>query len=155
LDPSVLFNNDHVFMVQALTLAKESALKGEVPVGAILVKDGQVISQSGNSPISSLDPTAHAEVNTLRLAANIMGNYRLVGTTLYSTLEPCVMCAGAIIQARISRLVFGAYDQKSGACGSVIDLFGHEKLNHHTSVLGGVMPTECAEVLQTFFKIRR
>lgn len=142
-------------MEQALALANESAHQGEVPIGAVLVKDGQVISRSGNSPISSLDPTAHAEINTMRLAATILGNYRLVETTLYSTLEPCVMCAGAIMHARISRLVFGAYDQKFGACGSVMNLFEHEKLNHHTSVEGGVMRTECATVLQTFFKNRR
>ncbi|MBT5671453.1 MAG: tRNA adenosine(34) deaminase TadA [Betaproteobacteria bacterium] len=142
-------------MSRALRFARESALRSEVPVGAVLVQDGNVIGGAGNSPIFSSDPTAHAEINTIRLAASAVRNYRLVGTTLYTTLEPCVMCAGAIIHARISRLVFGAYDPKSGACGSVVDLFSEHNLNHHTTVMGGVLQTECSEVLQTFFKSRR
>ena len=142
-------------MSRALRFARESALRSEVPVGAVLVQDGKVIGGAGNSPIFSSDPTAHAEINTIRLAASAVRNYRLVGTTLYTTLEPCVMCAGAIIHARISRLVFGAYDHKSGACGSVVDLFSELNLSHHTTVMGGVLQTECSEVLQTFFKSRR
>ncbi len=147
--------SDHEFMSRALRFARESASRSEVPVGAVLVQDGKVIGGAGNSPIFSSDPTAHAEINTIRLAASAVRNYRLVGTTLYTTLEPCVMCAGAIIHARISRLVFGAYDPKSGACGSVVDLFSEHNLNHHTTVMGGVLQTECSEVLQTFFKSRR
>lgn len=147
--------SDHEFMSRALRFARESASRSEVPVGAVLVQDGKVIGGAGNSPIFSSDPTAHAEINTIRLAASAVRNYRLVGTTLYTTLEPCVMCAGAIIHARISRLVFGAYDPKSGACGSVVDLFSEHNLSHHTTVMGGVLQTECSEVLQTFFKSRR
>ncbi|MDG1161839.1 MAG: tRNA adenosine(34) deaminase TadA [Burkholderiales bacterium] len=147
--------SDHEFMSRALRFARESASRSEVPVGAVLVQNGKVIGGAGNSPIFSSDPTAHAEINTIRLAASAVRNYRLVGTTLYTTLEPCVMCAGAIIHARISRLVFGAYDPKSGACGSVVDLFSEHNLNHHTTVMGGVLQTECSEVLQTFFKSRR
>ena len=147
--------SDHEFMSRALRFAQESASRSEVPVGAVLVQNGKVIGGAGNSPIFSSDPTAHAEINTIRLAASAVRNYRLVGTTLYTTLEPCVMCAGAIIHARISRLVFGAYDPKSGACGSVVDLFSEHNLNHHTTVMGGVLQTECSEVLQTFFKSRR
>ena len=155
MDTSVASANDFLFMQQALELALESAAHGEVPVGSILVTDGKTRAQSGNAPISLSDPTAHAEINTIRMGASYLGNYRLVGTTLYSTLEPCVMCAGAIMHARIERLVFGAYDEKSGACGSVVDLFENGQLNYHTSVLGGVMSSECAAVLKSFFKLRR
>lgn len=147
--------DDLKFMEQALQLASESAAQGEVPVGCVLVSNGKLIAQSGNSPISQIDPTAHAEIKAIRLGALHSRNYRLVGTTLYSTLEPCVMCAGAIMHARIERLVFGAYDKKSGACGSVVDLFGYEQLNHHTTVVGGVMANQCAAVLKSFFKKRR
>ena len=142
-------------MEQALQLASNSAAHGEVPVGCVLVLNGTVIAQSGNSPISHIDPTAHAEINAIRLGAQHFKNYRLIGTTLYSTLEPCAMCAGAIMHARIERLVFGAYDKKSGACGSVVDLFGNKQLNHHTSVVGGVMEDQCAASLKSFFKKRR
>jgi tRNA(adenine34) deaminase len=142
-------------MEQALQLALESAAQGEVPVGCVLVSNGTVVAQSGNSPISQIDPTAHAEINAIRLGAQHFKNYRLVGTTLYSTLEPCIMCAGAIMHARIERLVFGAYDKKSGACGSLVDLFGNKQLNHHTSVVGGVMENQCAASLKSFFKKRR
>ena len=144
-----------MFMEQALKLASENADQGEVPVGCVLVSNGVLIAQSGNSPISQIDPTAHAEINVIRSGALHTKNYRLIGTTLYSTLEPCAMCAGAIMHARIERLVFGAYDKKSGACGSVVDLFGNELLNHHTTVVGGVMADECAAVLKSFFKKRR
>jgi tRNA(adenine34) deaminase len=142
-------------MEQALQLAIESAAQGEVPVGCVLVSNGTVVAQSGNSPISQIDPTAHAEINAIRLGAHHFKNYRLVGTTLYSTLEPCIMCAGAIMHARIERLVFGAYDKKSGACGSLVDLFGNKQLNHHTSVVGGVMENQCAALLKSFFRKRR
>ena len=155
MDNSITSANDLFFMEQALKLASECAAKGEVPVGSVLVADDVIIAQSGNAPISLMDPTAHAEINTIRKGASCLGNYRLVGTTLYSTLEPCVMCAGAIMHARIERLVFGAYDEKSGACGSVVDLFGNNQLNHHTSVIGGLMANECAAVLKSFFKKRR
>ena len=144
-----------MFMEQALKLASENADQGEVPVGCVLVSNGVLIAQSGNSPISQIDPTAHAEINVIRSGALHTKNYRLTGTTLYSTLEPCAMCAGAIMHARIERLVFGAYDKKSGACGSVVDLFGNEQLNHHTTVVGGVMADQCAAVLKSFFKKRR
>ena len=144
-----------MFMEQALQLASENADQGEVPVGCVLVSNGVLIAQSGNSPISQIDPTAHAEINVIRSGALHTKNYRLIGTTLYSTLEPCAMCAGAIMHARIERLVFGAYDKKSGACGSVVDLFGNEQLNHHTTVVGGVMADQCAAVLKSFFKKRR
>ena len=144
-----------MFMEQALQLASESADQGEVPVGCVLVSNGVLIAQSGNSPISQIDPTAHAEINVIRSGALHTKNYRLIGTTLYSTLEPCTMCAGAIMHARIERLVFGAYDKKSGACGSVVDLFGNEQLNHHTTVVGGVMADQCAAVLKSFFIKRR
>ena len=144
-----------MFMEQALKLASENADQGEVPVGCVLVSNGVLIAQSGNSPISQIDPTAHAEINVIRSGALHTKNYRLIGTTLYSTLEPCAMCAGAIMHARIERLVFGAYDKKSGACGSVVDLFGNEQLNHHTTVVGGVMANQCAAVLKSFFKKRR
>ena len=144
-----------MFMEQALKLASENADQGEVPVGCVLVSNGVLIAQSGNSPISQIDPTAHAEINVIRSGALHTKNYRLIGTTLYSTLEPCAMCAGAIMHARIERLVFGAYDKKSGACGSVVDLFGNEQLNHHTTVVGGVMADQCAAVLKSFFKKRR
>ncbi|MDC1311296.1 tRNA adenosine(34) deaminase TadA [Burkholderiales bacterium] len=148
-------DNDLLFMEQALKLATKSAANGEVPVGSVLVADGVIIAQSGNAPISLVDPTAHAEINTIREGASFSGNYRLVGTTLYSTLEPCVMCAGAIMHARIGRLVFGAYDKKSGACGSIVNLFENHQLNHHTSVVGGLMEDECAAVLKSFFQKRR
>ena len=142
-------------MQQALQLAQQAALAGEVPVGAIVVKDGVIIGQGGNAPIDSHDPTAHAEINAIRQAAQEIGNYRLVGCTLYVTLEPCAMCAGAIQHARIARLVFGASDHKTGACGSVIDLMSEEKLNHHTKVTSGVLATECGHTLSAFFSQRR
>ena len=142
------------FMSHALEMAKAAMANEEVPVGAVLVKDGEIVAQSGNAPLGGLDPTAHAEINVLRLAAKTLGNYRLVDTTLYVTLEPCAMCAGAIIHARVSRVVFGASDRKSGACGSVIDVF-QSPLNHHAVVTGGVMENESIALLQEFFRARR
>ncbi len=142
-------------MRQALTLAQQAAAYGEVPVGAIIVCDDRIIGRGSNAPIARNDPTAHAEIAALRDAARTMNNYRMPDCTLYVTLEPCTMCAGAIIHARIRRLVFGAYDYKTGACGSVIDLFAEPRLNHHTSTHGGVLAEECAALLSAFFKKRR
>ncbi len=146
---------DEAFMDEALALAAVAAARGEVPVGALVVRDGAVLGRGGNAPIASNDPTAHAEIAALRDAARAVGNYRLVGATLYSTLEPCPMCAGAILHARIARVVFGAHDPKSGACGSVIDLFAERKLNHHAQVESGVRAEACAGVLSAFFAARR
>jgi tRNA(adenine34) deaminase len=147
--------NDMEFMQIALSLAAEAAAQGEVPVGAIVVKDGVVIGRGGNAPISQHDPSAHAEIQAMRAAAKTLGNYRLVDCTLYVTLEPCAMCAGAIQHARIARLVFGASDPKTGACGSVIDLMAEQKLNHHTTVSGGLLADECGAMLSRFFAGRR
>ena len=147
--------DDERYMQLALALAREAANAGEVPVGAIVVKDGVVIGRGGNSPIDTHDPTAHAEIAALRDAAKNLGNYRLVGCSLYVTLEPCAMCTGAIQHARIARLVYGASDAKTGACGSVVDLMAEPKLNHHTEVINGVLATECGAVLSEFFKQRR
>jgi tRNA(adenine34) deaminase len=143
------------FMQIALDLAKQSALNSEVPVGAIVVKNGEIIGRGSNTPIGLHDPTAHAEIIAMREAAQYLGNYRLVDCTLYVTLEPCAMCAGTMQHARIKRLIFGASDAKTGACGSVINLMTEPKLNHHTEVLGGVLATECGAVLSDFFKQRR
>lgn len=142
-------------MEAALALAREAGARGEVPVGAVVVRDGVIIGRGGNAPIVANDPTAHAEIGALRDAARNLGNYRLPGCELYVTLEPCAMCAGAIMHARIARLVYGASDPKTGACGSVIDLFANPRLNHHTAVLGGVRGDECGRLLSDFFTARR
>jgi len=147
--------NDIEFMQIALSLAAEAAAKGEVPVGAIVVKDGIVIGRGSNAPISQHDPSAHAEIQAMREAAKTLGNYRLVDCTLYVTLEPCAMCAGAIQHARIAHLVYGASDPKTGACGSVIDLMAENRLNHHTAVSGGLLAEECGAMLSRFFAGRR
>ena len=147
--------SDEVFMREALALAKRAAEAGEVPVGAVLVKDGAVVGRGHNQPVSGKDPTAHAELVALRGAAERIGNYRLGGCVLYVTLEPCAICAGAIMNARVSRMVFGAADPKSGACGSVVDLFAENRLNHHATIVGGVMAEEAARILQDFFAARR
>lgn len=147
--------NDMQFMQIALSLAAEAAAQGEVPVGAIVVKDGVIIGRGSNAPISQHDPSAHAEIQAMRAAAKMLGNYRLIDCTLYVTLEPCAMCAGAIQHARIARLVFGASDPKTGACGSVIDLMAEQKLNHHTEVSGGLLADECGAMLSRFFAGRR
>ena len=143
------------FMQLALDLATQAALNGEVPVGAIVVKDGLVIGRGSNAPVGLHDPTAHAEIIAMREAATYLGNYRLVDCTLYVTLEPCAMCSGAMQHARIARLVYGASDPKTGACGSVVNLMSEPKLNHHTEVLGGVLAEQCGAVLTAFFKQRR
>ena len=142
-------------MQQALEQAKLAALAGEVPVGAVLVRDGQVLSQAFNQPISKHDPSAHAEMLALREAAHGEANYRLPGTTLYVTLEPCVMCAGAMIHARVNRVVYGAHDPKTGSAGSVLDVFSVKQINHQTQVEGGLMGEECGQLLRDFFKERR
>ncbi len=143
------------FMQVALDLAKQAAINGEVPVGAIVVSNGEIIGRGSNAPISLSDPSAHAEIQALRDAAKSLNNYRLIDCTLYVTLEPCVMCTGAIQHARIAKLVYGASDPKTGACGSVVNLMAEDKLNHHTEVLGGVMAKDCGALLSTFFKERR
>lgn len=148
-------SNDEDWMQVALTLAQQAAAKGEVPVGAIVVKDGVMVGQGSNAPIGLHDPTAHAEILAMRDAANTLSNYRLVDCTLYVTLEPCAMCAGAMQHARIARVVFGATDAKTGACGSVVNLMQEPKLNHHTQVTSGVMAQACGELLSAFFKQRR
>jgi len=142
-------------MQAALGLAKEAASIGEVPVGAVVVKDGEIIGRGSNAPISQHDPSAHAEIQAMRDAAARLGNYRLVGCSLYVTLEPCAMCAGAIQHARIASLVYGASDPKTGACGSVIDLMTEARLNHHTEVTGGILAQECGSLLSAFFASRR
>lgn len=142
-------------MQLALALAQEAAEQGEVPVGAIVMKDGVVIGRGRNAPIGNHDPSAHAEMMALREAAQAIGNYRLVDCTLYVTLEPCAMCAGAIQHARITRLVYGASDPKTGACGSVVNLMAETKLNHHCEVSAGVLAEECGAALSDFFKQRR
>lgn len=146
---------DVAYMQSALLLAAEAANNGEVPVGAIVVKDGQIIGRGSNATVSNHDPSAHAEIQALRQAAAHLKNYRLVDCTLYVTLEPCAMCAGAIQHARIARLVFGASDPKTGACGSVVNLMDEAKLNHHCEVESGVLSLECGTVLSDFFKKRR
>jgi tRNA(adenine34) deaminase len=142
-------------MREALLLADSAAALGEVPVGAVVVHEGIIIGRGHNAPISNHDPTCHAEIAALRDAARHLDNYRLVSCTLYVTLEPCVMCAGAILQSRISRLVYGAADPKTGACGSVVDLFAQPRLNHHATVTSGIGAAESAQRLQSFFATRR
>ena len=142
-------------MQLALDLARQAAKNGEVPVGAIIVKDSVIIGRGSNAPIGLHDPTAHAEIIAMRQAAQHLGNYRLVDCTLYVTLEPCAMCSGAMHHARIAKLIYGASDPKTGACGSVINLMDEPKLNHHTEVVGGVLAEDCGAVLTAFFKQRR
>ncbi|MDO4904861.1 MAG: tRNA adenosine(34) deaminase TadA [Lautropia sp.] len=146
---------DVAMMRQAIALARRAQLHGEVPVGAVLVKDGQVLATGYNHPIGSHDPTAHAEIRALRMGAGQLHNYRLSDTTLYVTLEPCVMCIGAILHARVGRVVFGARDPKTGACGSVLDVPAQGLLNHHTRVEGGLLAEDCGRLLQEFFAERR
>ncbi len=146
---------DLLFMNQALALARAAGEAGEVPVGAVLVHQGTVAGRGANRPIADRDPTAHAEILALRAAARQLGNYRLPGCTLYVTLEPCIMCAGAIVHARIERLVYGAPDPKTGAAGSVFDIFASGKVNHIVKVEGGLLAQESAELLRAFFRDRR
>lgn len=147
--------NDEQFMRVALELAGLAEAAGEVPVGAVVVRDGIIIGRGYNAPISRHDPSAHAEMQALREAAKYIGNYRLVGCELFVTLEPCLMCAGAIMHARIARLVYGASDFKTGVCGSLLNLFAEQRLNHHTDVEGGVLAEECGATLSRFFAMRR
>lgn len=146
---------DNDFMLIALDLARQAAAAGEVPVGAIVVKDGTIIGRGSNAPITTHDPTAHAEIRAMRDAAQHLGNYRLVDCTLYVTLEPCAMCSGAIQHARIAKLIYGASDPKTGACGSVVNLMAEPKLNHHTEISGGVLAEQCGALLSSFFSERR
>jgi tRNA(adenine34) deaminase len=143
-------------MAHALTLARRAADEGEVPVGAVVVLDGEQVGEGWNRPIAAHDPTAHAEIQALRDAARRIGNYRLTGSTLYVTLEPCVMCAGAIVHARVERVIYGAPDPKAGACGSVFDLLPSDgRFNHRTACVGGTLAEDCAEFLRAFFRARR
>ena len=142
-------------MRMALALASQARAAGEVPVGAVVVKDGEVVGRGFNAPISRHDPSAHAEMMALRDAALRLENYRLVGCELFVTIEPCLMCAGAIMHARIARLVYGASDPKTGVCGSVLNVFEERRLNHHTEVEGGVLAEECGAALSDFFAMRR
>jgi tRNA(adenine34) deaminase len=146
---------DDDYMRQALVQASFAQAAGEVPVGAVVVQDGKVIGRGFNAPISRRDPSAHAEMMALRDAAQLLGNYRLVDCELFVTLEPCLMCAGAIMHARIARLVYGASDPKTGACGSVLNVFAEQRLNHHATVSGGVLAQECGALLSDFFAMRR
>ena len=142
-------------MREALEQAQRAWDQGEVPVGAVVVKDGVVIARGYNQPIGKHDPTAHAEIVALRAAAEVLGNYRLPGCELYVTLEPCVMCSGAMLHARLARVVYAAQDPKTGAAGSVLNLFEQGQLNHHTDVLGGVLAEEAGTMLRGFFAERR
>ncbi len=146
---------DTDFMRRAIALGEAAAARGEVPVGAILVRGDEVIGQGANCPVARHDPTAHAEIEALRDAGRRCGDYRLPGTTLYVTLEPCIMCASAIVHARVGRVVFGAWDPKAGAAGSITDIFGIPQLNHRVDVFGGVLSEECGALLRGFFAARR
>lgn len=147
--------DDAEFMRLALEAAHEAERAGEVPVGAVVVQDGRVIARAGNRTIADCDPTAHAEIVALRAAAQAVGNYRLPGATLYSTIEPCAMCAGALVQARIARLVYGAADPRAGAVRTLFQVADHPQLNHRVEVTAGVLAEECAALLQNFFTARR
>jgi tRNA(adenine34) deaminase len=147
--------DDEFFMREALTLAQQAWQMGEVPVGAVVVHEGKIIGRGANAPISRHDPSAHAEMLALRDAAQYLSNYRLPEVSLYVTLEPCAMCSGAIMHARVARLVFGAGDPKTGAAGSVLNLFDEPRLNHHTAIQGGVLAAECGTMLSAFFAERR
>ena len=142
-------------MHRAIELARRGAEEGEVPVGAVLVIGGEIVGEGWNRPIAAADPSAHAEIQAMRAASAALRNYRLLDSTLYVTLEPCPMCVGAIFHARVRRVVFGAKDPKTGAAGSVVNLFGEEKLNHHATVEGGLLADECGELLRRFFAARR
>jgi tRNA(adenine34) deaminase len=146
---------DRDFMLAALEQARKAQAAGEVPVGAVVAKDGEIVGAGFNAPINRHDPSGHAEILALRDAAIKLGNYRLPGCELYVTLEPCAMCVGAMLHARIARLIYGAADPKTGACGSVIDLFSEPRLNHHATVTAGVMAEECGALLREFFAEKR
>jgi tRNA(adenine34) deaminase len=155
VDSDAKINPDQVFMTRALELARQAQGQGEVPVGAVVVYKGEIIGEGFNQPITAVDPSAHAEMQAMRKAARRLDNYRLSDATLYVTLEPCAMCAGAMVHARIKRLVYGAADPKTGATGSVFNLVQAEQLNHQLEVDGGVMAKECGELLRDFFRERR
>ena len=146
---------DETFMREALALAAQAAQAGEVPVGAVVVREGRIIGRGYNRPITSSDPTAHAEIVALREAAAAEGNYRLPGCELYVTLEPCAMCVGAMVHARIARVLYGAADHKTGACGSIVDLPAIAHWNHHGVFTGGILAAECGDTLRRFFAERR
>ena len=146
---------DRLFMARALELAREAERAGEVPVGAVVVKDGVIVGEGWNRPISTHDPSAHAEMIAMRAAAQALANYRLLDTTLYVTLEPCVMCAGAMVHARVNRLVYAATDPRAGAAGSVFNILQHAALNHRVECEEGVMAEECGRMLREFFLKRR
>lgn len=146
---------DEFFMREAISLARSAECLGEVPVGAVVVYEGQIVGRGFNSPIGENDPTAHAEIAALRDAARNLENYRLPGCELFVTLEPCAMCAGAILHSRIARVVYGARDPKTGVHGSVVDLFAVDRLNHHTEIVGGILAEECGRLLSDFFASRR
>lgn len=147
--------DDRAWMSEALAEARAAAEAGEVPIGAVVVHEDRIVARGQNRTLRAVDPTAHAEVVALRAAAEALGNYRLNGCTLYVTLEPCAMCAGAMIHARLDRLVFAAPDPKTGACGSVLDVLNHPRLNHQMQVEQGVLAEECAALLRNFFRQRR
>ncbi len=147
--------SDADYMQRALVLARAAAAQGEVPVGALVVRGSEIIGEGANRPIGQHDPSAHAEIEALRAAGRALGDYRLTGATLYVTLEPCIMCASAIVHARIDRVVFGAWDPKAGAAGSIADVFAIPQLNHRVDVFGGVLAEECATLLSEFFRARR
>jgi tRNA(adenine34) deaminase len=142
-------------MRRAIELAQQAAEEGEVPVGAVVVVNGAIVGEGWNRPIAAVDPSAHAEIRAMRAASVALHNYRLLDATLYVTLEPCPMCVGAMFHARVRRIVFGAKDPKTGAAGSVVDLFAEERLNHHATVEGGLLAEECGELLRRFFASRR
>jgi tRNA(adenine34) deaminase len=148
-------SSDIDYMRRALELARGAAARGEVPVGAVLVRDGAIVAEGANQPITTHDPTAHAEIVTLRAAGAVLADYRLAGATLYVTLEPCAMCAAALVHARVARVVFGAWDPKAGAAGSITDVFAIPQLNHRVDVFGGVLADECGTLLSDFFRARR
>jgi tRNA(adenine34) deaminase len=152
---SMLTSNDATWMEQALAQARLASAAGEVPVGAVVVKDGEILGAGYNRTLLDNDPTAHAEIVALRQAAARVGNHRLGGCTMFATIEPCAMCAGSLIQARLVRLVYGASDPKAGAAGSVLDVINHPKLNHQMEVTSGVLAEKCADLLRTFFRSRR
>jgi tRNA(adenine34) deaminase len=147
--------DDERYIERALALAEAAARQGEVPVGAVLVLGGEIVGEGWNRPIASADPTAHAEIVALRAAAARVGNYRLPGSTLYVTLEPCAMCSGALLHARVARVVFAAHDPRTGAAGSVLDVLNTERLNHRVQIRGGVLGATAGAALQAFFKARR
>ena len=148
-------DEDHKFMKLALELAKKAELKNEVPVGALIVRNGQIIGQGMNTSISDHDPTSHAEINAIREAAKAIKNYRLKDCAIYVTLEPCAMCVGAIQHARIEKIIYGAPDPKTGACGSMIDLISVKEINHHAEAIGGILEKECGQILKDFFFSKR